>query len=642
MGYLLKIKKAYWIIPICLFFVLFSRNVSALEDFSDYQAQIINSARSQKLYDDRYWNILMHYRPIVGGRESLIDDPNFFLASDGKKNPESELITTIGAFFTPFFSGESHPRCRFPARYAWLKKSLGIDEKRLPSISCPDIQETLKKINPKSSVLIFASPYLSSSSTMFGHTSIRIDSGNEDHLLSSAVNYAAHSTDEVGPSFVFKGLTGGFKGYFSMLPYYVKIKEYSDLENRDIWEYYLDLNEEETYQMVLHILELRDIYSEYYFFDENCSFNILFLLEAGRPSLHLVDYYWNRWGYGVIPLDTVDIVCRSGIVTRLLYRPSPVTQIRHLASQLDKDQQRIAKSIAIHGLPSDKMDSLEVSTEQKHRTLELAIEYLKYRYSRMELTQEEFQEQFLRLAGAKKNLAGDSKTLIDIQVPEPPESNHKPVRLDLGFGYREDSFFGEVTFRPAYRDLLELGDSHYDASQLKLLEISGRYYEKGSTFKLQEATIFNIISLSTRDIFFHPFSWKLLTGFEQNLFPNGDEDVVFRLNTGGGWSISNSIRGLFYALIEADMKLSNRFNDNIAFGPGATLGFLKKVTENWSIGIQGQGIFYELGEDYKLYRCEFDQRYEITKKVAFLFNLGIEKAATETRTELKIALSYYF
>jgi len=427
-----------------------------------------------------------------------------------------------------------------------------------------------------------------------------------------------------------------------MLPYYVKIKEYSDLENRDIWEYYLDLNNEETYQMVLHILELRDIYSDYYFLDENCSFNILFLLESGRPSLHLVDYYWDRLGYGVIPLDTVYIVRNSGIVSKVNYRPSPVNQIRHLASKLDEDQQQTAKSIAINGFSAENIDSSQISTEKKQQILELAAEYLKYRYSRMELTQEIFQEQYLRLANEMINVKGDSKKQIDIPEPEPPESNHRPAKIDFGLGYREESFFGEISLRPAYRDLLELVNSHYDAAQVKLLEVIGRYYEKGSRLKLQEATILNIVSLSAKDIFFYPVSWKLLAGFEQNLFQNGDEDIVFRFNAGGGWTFSNPLWGLFYALMEADMKLSDRFKDNIVLGPGVTLGFIKRIMKNWSIGLQGQSIFYELGENYELYRFGFDQRFEITKDSAVFLNFGIERADTETRTELKIGWSYYF
>ncbi|MCK7512715.1 MAG: DUF4105 domain-containing protein [Desulfobacterales bacterium] len=68
-----------------------------------------------------------------------------------------------------------------------------------------------------------------------------------------------------------------------MLPYYAKLQEYSDVDHRDIWEYSLNLTEPEIRRMMLHIRELDAIASDYYFFDENCSYLLFSLLEAARP-----------------------------------------------------------------------------------------------------------------------------------------------------------------------------------------------------------------------------------------------------------------------------------------------------------------------------------------------------------------------
>ena len=52
---------------------------------------------------------------------------------------------------------------------------------------------------------------------------------------------------------------------------------------RDAWQV------EETARMVEHVWELRQVRFDYYFFDENCSFRLLELLEVARPSLRLTD-----------------------------------------------------------------------------------------------------------------------------------------------------------------------------------------------------------------------------------------------------------------------------------------------------------------------------------------------------------------
>ena len=84
-----------------------------------------------------------------------------------------------------------------------------------------------------------------------------------------------------------------FQGIFLHPPYYEKVTEYNNIDHRDIWEYDLNFSEHEVLRMVMHMWELKDIYSDYYFFDENCSYDLLYLLEAARPSLELTDEFRN-------------------------------------------------------------------------------------------------------------------------------------------------------------------------------------------------------------------------------------------------------------------------------------------------------------------------------------------------------------
>lgn len=73
---------------------------------------------------------------------------------------------------------------------------------------------------------------------------------------------------------------------------------------RDIWEYRLNLNKEEVRNLMRHLWELQEIYSYYYFFNENCSYNLLFLLDVARPGNQLVQQF-NHW---VIPIDTIKAI----------------------------------------------------------------------------------------------------------------------------------------------------------------------------------------------------------------------------------------------------------------------------------------------------------------------------------------------
>ena len=185
-------------------------------------------------------------------------------------------------------------------------------------------------MQPRSAVLIFPGSYLNSPASLFGHTLLGIEGPYHSKLLAYAVNYSALTDESNGIAFALKGIFGLYPGYYSLLPYYEKTKEYGDLERRDIWEYALNLSPEETARMAPHIWELRGIYSDYYFFDENCSYNLLFLLEAARPSLRLAEQT-RPW---VIPVDTVRLVQESGLVRKMHYRPSKATRIGRLAGPM--------------------------------------------------------------------------------------------------------------------------------------------------------------------------------------------------------------------------------------------------------------------------------------------------------------------
>jgi len=266
-----------------LFLLFFLPHIHAQEPL--YADMLLESAHKKELHRDRYWHILLHYKKSPFGLRSLIDDPDFFLSKDGKYNPEAELKATIRAFFQEVENETRHPVCRFIARYAWLKEKLNIDASLLPVHGCERFNKIIDQIKPEAATLIFPTSHINSPASMFGHTLLTIETASRSKLLSYAINYSAVTNETFGPLFAVKGLFGCYKGYFSILPYYTKIQEYSDVNHRDIYEYPLNLNTEEINRLLMHIYELDFIYSDYYFFDENCSYDLLDLPRRLRRAM---------------------------------------------------------------------------------------------------------------------------------------------------------------------------------------------------------------------------------------------------------------------------------------------------------------------------------------------------------------------
>lgn len=271
-------------------------------------AELVAQARAQRLSDDLQWRALLHYAPnlIAGGVAGLVDYPDFYYAENGKTDPDAELVATLDAFARPVSgaNADEHPQCRSVSRYRWLKSNLRFDPARLPEHPCPAFETWYGAINPGQVTFIFPAAYLNNPSSMFGHTLIRVDPPDQDtdaRLTSYTIHFAADHQGEQGALFALKGLAGGYRGYFSLLPYYEKVTQYSDIENRDIWEYALNLKPGEIEIMLQNLWELDQQPIDYYFFTTNCSYVLVSLLNVARPDLELT----HRFPLYAVPVDTV-------------------------------------------------------------------------------------------------------------------------------------------------------------------------------------------------------------------------------------------------------------------------------------------------------------------------------------------------
>jgi len=608
---------------------------------ADYRQQLAEEAGQLSLSGLRNWQVLLHYRPRGEGYESVIDDPRFFLAPTGKTDPAAELDATIRGLFAPAGTGDEHPRCRFPARFEWLQEELGIDPAQLPNPACGKLDEALKAVDPRSAVLVFPAAHNNGPASMFGHTLLRIGSSYQSELLTYAVNYAALTTDSNGLVYAFKGIFGYYQGFYSILPYYEKVKEYSDLEHRDVWEYGLKLTPAEVRRMVLHIWELQGISSNYYFFDENCSFMLLFLLEAARPELRLTDEYRERWSFWVIPTDTIATVRRAGLIDRINYRPAQATRIRHRAALLPAAARQRALDVAMQRRPATAEAAAGTAEEEHRQVLDLASEFVQYRYSRNELTQEEFRSQFLPILSARSGLGAGSDNAGQVPPPHQPEEGHLPGKLTAGAGIRQDQPYLELSWQPAYHDLLDPDAGYTRGAQINFLSTSGRYYPQQGRILLQSFHPVDIISLAPRDRFFQPVSWKVVGGLDRKPFADGEDRLFLRLNTGGGLAWDLPLAGIGYVMAEADLNLSDRFERKVALGGGATVGLLVNPLERWKLHLACSGILYGI-EGHQYYRLVLDQQLKVSRTASLVLHTSWERSFGQKRAEAGLSWAWYF
>ncbi len=589
---------------------------------TDYKSQ----ADILQLSQERYWHLLLH---MVNG-ESEIDDPKFFLAPDGKTNAKSELEATLNALLNETNFDDNSTACKFPARKAWLKEKLQIDD--FADVTCKKYDETLQKLNPKSVTLVYPSAHINSITSMFGHTLLRINSGYNSRLLSYAVNYAAEIESKKTNLFMSatKGLSGGFAGSYSLLPYYEKLKEYRDVEQRDVWEYDLNLNEMEVLTMFMHYWELQNTKSDYYFFTENCSYNMLWLLEIARPSIELRKHF----NYDVIPLETVHAAQEENIIENINYRASRRTILLKYEELLSDLYIHMPKDIVDSKIDLNKIVEDEtIVIEQKRYILEASIELLEYSFAKNSITEEKYQSLFDDLIQARTTLGAGEKLMIP--TPKNPIESHRALRISTGIGSRDNESIGFLGIRPAYHDL---EDNHYGflrGTQIEFLSLQLAYTKQ--KVSVEEATIFSIASLAQRSEFFDNFSWRTKVGWDKEY--DSTQQANFITTIGAGYSWGNEL-GLVY--IMADPLFYS--NDKIVTAIGNSIGLIFDTYSFMNTNLEVTKRWYDTGEEQWL--TKISQNFRVSQslqlKLKYDYNEKYYLEQKEKTETFKAMLHYYF
>jgi hypothetical protein len=604
-----------------------------------YLEQLQKNAVQQRLSEERTWKVLLHYtKTLTGGERSRIDDRKFFLSPQGRVDRQAELAATLSALFVPPQKDGEYAACRFPARFEWLNSRLGIDPTRLPAYSCTERDKALGAVAGQSAVLVFPVGHINSPASMFGHTLIRIDSASKSNLISYAGNYAAVTTDTNGFIYAWKGLFGKYKGYYSLMPYYIKVKEYNDLEHRDMWEYRMKLSQIEVKRMLNHIWELQGIQSSYYFLDENCSYNLLFLIEAARPELHLTE----KTGIFVLPTQTIGIAQESGILEEPRYRPSQGTRIRHIVTLLHGDGQQMAYDLAYGIRAPGLLESSTLVTVDQIKILDAAIEFLQFRLARKELGQDDFNKRYLSLLGQRSKLGAAPDGLYDLAPPSRPESGHPATKIALGGGVRRGEAFSELEVRPEFHSLLDPDRGYLRGAQIKFLDTALDYRIPAAQLRLRSLHLVDILSLAPRDVFFSPLSWKVNTGLDTETLANGKDHLLYRLNTGGGYAVTSVFGGIWYALGEIDVNAGSQLRAGVTAGPGLCLGALEQFTDWWKLLLSGSGYLYKFGDDRRLVKLTADQNFRLTQSNSLSLQYSLEFVNRHRVEDARVLWNYYY
>ena len=540
-----------------------------------YTTELIYTSRALALSESNAWHRLLHYDKFLGNLKSEAREKTqrgFFLSERGLKDPRSELEATIEALFLET-EGAEPARCRFPAREIFLVERLKIDSTRLPPVNCVAYRDWLAHVDAESASIVFASYFMGNASSMFGHTFLRFHGKRNVPLLDSAFNYAANPTTENALLYAWLGMTGGFPGTFSMHPYYQKINEYTDLESRDLWEYRLNLTPAETRYLLAHLWELSNAYFPYFYLDENCSYQLLTVLEAVRPDKTLT----SRFSAYVAPSDTLRTLEGNGFFTgNTAYRASIFTRLTEFYHDLSGEEK------ALFDLWRKDFIVPQTMARSEARVADTVLEFYRFKNEyTMETWPPKDMAHYKAMLAARSQFddKGEHEKLIQITPGQNPLKGMPTMQAWSGGIYNGEQPGILIGIRPALRELMDVSIGYPQWSQIQIFSGQLAVFPGKSAdtvLRLEEFHVVDIFSLAPWEAAIRKFSYRLRTGAYNHfeLSPNSNQQQLsWDSLAAGGISLLPFRHIGVFVMAQAEVQVSGIWSETARLTPGVIAGF---------------------------------------------------------------------
>jgi len=559
-------------LPFFLFLFSFLLSCSSLA------SSALDSINKQKLWESREWKRLLHVsRSILLYERSEADSDNFFLHRNGKYNFQAELRTLAEQVIDPKSEIEdAHPICRFPARTRWLYKKLNIPLKETLFQNCKEYQKYLKLVESRSVHLVFSSYHLESPASAFGHTLLRLGrpqgkSFQDTELLDMGINSAAQVTTNNAFLYSIMGMFGGFDGTYSAVPYFYKVREYNDFESRDLWTYSLNLSSEQQKRLIDHLWEVGNASFDYYYFSENCSYNLFTLLEVANFDLELVDKLPVIY---TLPSHTVQIVHDTpGLVTEVKGSASLRRTFEYYFDYLSPAQQDLVlKSYKLRDLSLITLS--KESDETKVEMIDVLMFYLDFKHPQEVLLREGEIAEWKNIVQLERSrLKGKGfveKPILDLD--EAPHRGHPPRKIGLSYGDVDDIKSVNISYRFALHSFMDPSIGQPKLSTLEFGDMALEYSEE--RLKLKKFELFDIMTLNPWHSYYKPFSYRARIGL-MGSNPVCPTCALPFAHFGGGVTWFHNFDLTVYSFINSDWLFHESFKKNLSLNIGPELGIKK-------------------------------------------------------------------
>ena len=544
---------------LAVFIFLFSHMVSA----GEIRLSIKEAAQSHQ------WRALLHYEhSIFKGNQSAITSSHFFFSDTGNVDPISELRASLTAF-----SKTPELQCQFPARVRFIKNKVA----QLPEVQCPEFDDFITTVGAKSISLIYASGYLGNPASMYGHIFLKFNGTQKSELLDNTYNYGARYPKKEHPiRYIMNGIFGGYDDYFANQKFHHQTLTYNESELRDLWEYSLNLAQDDITLLLGHLWELEQVPMTYYFFKQNCAYQIAYLLSmiTGRS-------YIPKSKLWVMPFDIVTQMenVDPTLIDEVFFHPSRQEVLYTRFAQLSSKERSVLEDLLEGAIEPSKVATL-LSEHDAKRLIDTAFDYFAYIDQRHNMTSK---MQALRKALVNiRFLLPVGQSHFEKHVPKAPHEAQNTSLLQVSTYYNESLDKGiAFRFRANYYDLLTLNAARIPFSELSTFDLNLRL-DENADIHLADLTLLRIFNLNAaRTGLPHDtgYAWKLATGYRE-MGLSGETGAFYVDGLAGKSTLLIQDFALYGAF---SGTLTSKDNLGGYLGVGAEIGGMTKVTPHYAM-----------------------------------------------------------
>lgn len=597
------------------------------------------------LSQSKLWLKLLSYEDglLTNTLSTSINSKLFYLYQGEDFNPQKELISTLQAFKISPIEGDinQHAQCKFPARYIWLNQQLNFNELGIRGIECPEYKRWSKYDLLDSISFVFATGYLGNPASYYGHTLLKLNASlhTEERLLDVSINYGAEvPADEDPVSYILKGLVGGYDGSFSHSQFYFHTQNYLEHELRNIWEYKLNLSQQDQRFLLAHIWELIGQDYTYYFFNKNCVARMyqLFSLIEGI-ELPQMNPFW------VVPQEAIRAINKAkynnkNLIKEVVFIPSRQSQFYDKYWQLTSVENDYVLKIINNFDKLKNLPNANLSNEEKFRILAVLIDYYQFVIASNREELAHFKYYYEQVLNMRYQLP-IGKAKFELSKPKSPHIGRPTSYTQVSWIDNELLGIGQrLKVRPTYYDQLDTSVGHIKNATLKMAELEFAYFNSALT--INEFNLFSVVSVNNqatglpKDNF---DSWKLSLGFKnQVLRCQSCLGAIFEGSKGWAIPLSSQITTGFYV---GGALTENYLNRGRVYLSSSTF-LTAQITNHWNIKLDLKALKYIEKEKRNFTYYSVESRYQFNiGKYTLDARLGISKEDTH---EFFAGLGYYW